>query len=471
MRDLKQTYWVWDVERQEISVNSRFLMKFGRDVPIEDPGKFWEYLIDSADHPDFKQKVEALLDNSERNTFSIFSSLNRKLSLSSVNIHITGELVNPTLLAGHIELTDQELPKQDGYLLNLLMDHLPHSIFFKDLGSRFIRINQTCAEKFGLETPDEAIGKTDFDFFENEHAQAARNDELRVIETGKPIIDKLEKEVFSDGHQSVRWTSTTKIPMYNENGEIIGTFGITADVTDAKKRRDELKETIDIITHQKNRFQNFAHIVSHNLRNHAGNITMIMSLMEVLESEKEKDELLEQLNIASDRLNETINDLNEIVDVQSKRDIELKPVSIYSIYQKVKDILSSEIFVHNVDFVEEIPKDFEVEYNPSYMESILLNLISNAIKYRDPDVDPLIEVSVYQCKDEPVLKISDNGLGIDMEKNGDKLFGMYNTFHGNSNAKGIGLYLTKNQIESLGGSIQVESTPGEGTTFTIYFGT
>jgi PAS domain S-box-containing protein len=349
------------------------------------------------------------------------------------------------------------------------MDHLPHSIFFKDQESRFLQINKTCSDKFGLRNPDDAIGKTDFDFFEDEHARVALNDEKEVLKTGKPIIDKEEREVFSED-KSVRWTSTSKFPMHNSEGEIIGTFGITKDITENKNRQDELRETIDIISHQNSRFQNFAHIVSHNLRNHAGNITMILSLIETADSEQEMEDFMEYLATASDRLNETIQDLNNIVDAQYNTNLEFKPLNLFNNLQNVKDILSSEIMIHNVSFKESVPKDLEIEYNPAYLESILLNLISNAIKYSHPDRKPEVEISANHNGEETILTVSDNGIGLDLEKYGNDLFGMYKTFHSNKNSKGIGLYITKNQVESLGGRIEVESKPGKGSRFTIYFG-
>jgi PAS domain S-box-containing protein len=470
MRDLNSWYWVWNLENQEITCSSRLLERIGVNPSRElSPHAFWEFLIDPDDQPSFFSKIEELLENPDCTSFLQYCALKNGESAFH-SIKISGELLSDQIISGQIEFISDDLSESDRYLLKLLMDHLPHSIFFKDRESRFIRINQTCAEKFGLERPGEAVGKTDFDFFEDEHAQQALEDEKYVLRSGKPIIDKSEREVFSNDQQSVKWASTSKIPMYGINGEIIGTFGITKDITKSKQQQDELNETIAIISDQNNRFQNFAHMVSHNLRNHAGNITMILSLVEVAESDRELDELLAHLTTASDRLNDTIEDLNEIVDSQSKSDYDLKPVNLFTVYQKVKDILSTEIMIHNVDFEELIPEDFEIHYNQAYMESILLNLMSNAIKYRHPKRNPVIGVKVYQSESGPVLKVTDNGVGIDLDKYGKKLFGMYNTFHSNKNSKGIGLYITKNQVESLGGCIEVDSKPNRGTTFTVYFG-
>jgi len=130
--------------------------------------------------------------------------------------------------------------KQERYLLHTLMDYLPHNIYFKDAESRFLRINKALAKYFGLEHPSQALGKTDVDFFTTEHAAQALADEREIVRTGRPILDKEEKETWPDGHLS--WASTTKMPLYDDSGRIVGTFGISRDIT-AQKRAEEALRT------------------------------------------------------------------------------------------------------------------------------------------------------------------------------------------------------------------------------------
>jgi diguanylate cyclase (GGDEF)-like protein/PAS domain S-box-containing protein len=135
-------------------------------------------------------------------------------------------------------------------MMNALMDYITDSIYFKDLKSRCIRINKDCARKFRIKDPDDAIGKTDFDFFSKEHARQAYKDEQRIIETKKPIVNIEEKETWQGKED--RWVSTTKMPFYNKKGEIIGTFGISRDITEKKKAEEEIKESrskIEAILH------------------------------------------------------------------------------------------------------------------------------------------------------------------------------------------------------------------------------
>ncbi len=124
-------------------------------------------------------------------------------------------------------------------IFDSLMDNMTESIFFKDLNSRFIRINKACAEKFGIESPEEAVGKTDFNIFSKEHAKQAFEDEQNIIKSGRPIVDLEEKETFEN--KADKWASTTKMPWYDQNKNIIGTFGITRDITGKEKAEEKIK--------------------------------------------------------------------------------------------------------------------------------------------------------------------------------------------------------------------------------------
>ena len=132
-----------------------------------------------------------------------------------------------------------DLMKETALLKNL-MDFSPDNIYFKDKKSKFIRISKSMALAFGFKTPEDAIGKSDFDLFTDEHARPAYNDEMEIIKTGKSIINKIEKETLEDGR--INWVTTTKMPLVNENGEIIGTFGVSSDITPLKELENKSKE-------------------------------------------------------------------------------------------------------------------------------------------------------------------------------------------------------------------------------------
>ena len=124
---------------------------------------------------------------------------------------------------------------EQAYFLNMLMEHLPDNVYFKDANGKFIRVSRAMAQHVGLSDPSELLGKTDFDIFDKEHAQAAQVDEQQVMQSGKPLIDKEEREKLPDG--SVSWVSTTKVPLRDNEGNIVGTFGVSRDIT-ARKRAE-----------------------------------------------------------------------------------------------------------------------------------------------------------------------------------------------------------------------------------------
>jgi len=127
---------------------------------------------------------------------------------------------------------------EQSYFLNALMENLPDNVYFKDTKSRFLLVSKTMAKHLGASTPEEVVGKTDFDFFTDEHAEPAFRDEQRIIRSGRPIIDLEEKDSHADGR--LHWVSTTKVPLRNQAGRIIGTFGLSRDITDRKRAEDLL---------------------------------------------------------------------------------------------------------------------------------------------------------------------------------------------------------------------------------------
>jgi PAS domain S-box-containing protein len=135
----------------------------------------------------------------------------------------------------------EEALSQERCLLHALMDNLPDSIYFKDTASRFLRINKALTTSFGLSDPAQALGKTDFDFFTEEHACPAFADEQEIIQTGKPLVGKEERETWLDGR--VTWVSTTKMPLRDMDGNIAGTFGVARDITNLKLAEAALRES------------------------------------------------------------------------------------------------------------------------------------------------------------------------------------------------------------------------------------
>jgi signal transduction histidine kinase len=166
---------------------------------------------------------------------------------------------------------------------------------------------------------------------------------------------------------------------------------------------------------------------------------------------------------------ETLDNLNEVVDINTNMDLEKKPLNLHESLTKVLQSLAALLEKNHVKIINHVDKELCVSANSSYLNSIIINLITNAIKYRSPKRNPIITLNAKKHERQVVFSVSDNGLGIDMERYGGKIFGLYKTFHNNKDAKGLGLYIIRNQIEAMGGSITANSEVDKGTIFNVYF--
>lgn len=271
-------------------------------------------------------------------------------------------------------------------------------------------------------------------------------------------------------HKSGKWMwieSRGKVVEWSAEGQPLLMFGTIADINERKLADQERKRTLEIISAQNSRLLNFAHIVSHNLRSHTGNIQMLLDLMIEEDDDKEKDKIINMLVVNAANLQQTLTHLNEIVKVQENGQQNKKSLNLHNEVVRTLEILSESLRNVDADVAIDINVGITVNYNAAYLESILLNLISNSIKYRQHDRQLKISIAASYISGNLVLEISDNGLGLDMKMYGHKLFGMYKTFHGNSDARGIGLFMVKNQVEAMGGKITANSKPSAGTTFKV----
>ncbi|MFV8343545.1 PAS domain S-box protein [Flavobacterium sp. XS2P39] len=253
-----------------------------------------------------------------------------------------------------------------------------------------------------------------------------------------------------------------------ENGKAVSLRGIMIDISKTKEAEKDLNNSFNLVTEQNKRLLNFSYIVSHNLRSHTSNIASIMDLIESSESEEEKEQMIQLLKSVSNSLNETMLHLNEVINIRTNLGLVSEPLNLQKYIDRVQNVLCEQIASKEVSISTIITNDVMIRYNPAYLESILYNIISNSIRYSHPQRKPIIIIKWFMENDLKVLQISDNGVGIDLVRNADKIFGMYKTFSNNADSKGIGLFITKNQIDAMGGNITVESEPNIGTTFKIY---
>lgn len=255
----------------------------------------------------------------------------------------------------------------------------------------------------------------------------------------------------------------------NDVGEPIHFLANKINITKSKKSEKEINSLLKTTKKQNERLLNFAHIVSHNLRSHSSNFMLLLEMMNEEFPDISSNPYYPLLKIASDNLNETISNLNKVAAIKNTSDASYSRVNLYNLVEKNIGNISNKIIENDIEIKNAVEKNKYISVIPAYADSIVFNLISNAIKYRNPDIKNKILISSEEDDNYTILNIKDNGLGINLKKNKDKIFGMYKTFHRNDDAKGLGLFLSKNQIESMNGKIKVKSNVNKGSTFSIYF--
>jgi PAS domain S-box-containing protein len=261
-------------------------------------------------------------------------------------------------------------------------------------------------------------------------------------------------------------------PFQNENiTQVIATIRDVSQRVESEKKLGKAHEDLEILTRrltsQNFQLANFAHITSHNLRSPVNNLDALLHLYKSADTEEDRQLFFNKFEVVVIHLSSTLGSLSEALRIQESIGA-LEEISFEEILAKTREIVSAEIF-HSGAIIESNFDEVSIQYNRAYMESIFLNLLTNAIRYAATGRAPRITFETRRVNQKVILTISDNGQGIDLQQNGHKLFGLHQTFHNHPDAKGVGLYLTKTQIESMGGRIEVESEVGRGTVFRIFF--
>jgi PAS domain S-box-containing protein len=222
---------------------------------------------------------------------------------------------------------------------------------------------------------------------------------------------------------------------------------------DLKRKNDQLEE--------------FTQIVSHNLRSPVSNILSLLDFYDKTDDVEEKKTFIKMLRDSGSKILTSLQELNEVLKIKQDKDIPRQELFFENVLAGVKQQLISQITEAKASIFTDFQKAPLVTYPNIYLESILMNLLSNALKYRHPDRNPEIKFETYLDNGKVAMRVTDNGLGIDLKKYGHHIFKLRKTFHKHPESRGIGLFMIKSQIEALGGEISISSEPNIGTTFFV----
>jgi len=361
--------------------------------------------------------------------------------------------------------------EQERYLLHALMDNLPHNIYFKDTASRFTRINKALARWFGLGNASEALGKTDFDYFTDEHAAQARADELEVMRTGRPLLDREEKETWV--HGKVTWATTTKLPLYDDEGRVVGTFGISRDITEKKQAAEALraaKEAAEAANRAKSDF--LAHM-SHEIRTPLNAIIGLTELVLDTPLDSSQREYLHMVRESGDSLLAVINDILDFSKIEAgKLDLERVTFDLHENLGDTMKTLALRAHAKGLELACQIQPDVPSSLigDSGRLRQIVINLVGNAIKFTEEGEVVLRVRQESQSDGETTLlfSVADTGIGIPEDKR-DVIFHMFEQVDTSTTRRfggtGLGLAIASRLVDYMGGRIWVESAPQRGSTF------
>ena len=335
-----------------------------------------------------------------------------------------------------------------------------------DLSGNWLQVNNSICKSLGF-SREELLKLSFSDITHTDDLEKGMDEMYDLIKGNQESFQLNKRYIHKKGYVVHAFLTVTRVA--NIEGKTSHFIAQVVDMTQMVTNKEKLGEVLKLTKEQNQSLLNFAHIVSHNLRSHSGNIAMLSDFLKKEKASKEVTELTTMLQSASLGLAETISHLNDVVQVRTTTEEKMTSTSLEKSILGTMRNIEAQINEVNPLIKMDIQKEHLVNVVPAYLDSIFLNLFTNALKYCSTKRRLEIEVTSKILNNEVIVKFRDNGLGLDLGRYGNRVFGMFKTFHDHKDAKGIGLFMTKNQIESMRGKIEVESIVDVGTLFTIRF--
>lgn len=360
----------------------------------------------------------------------------------------------------------QQLVLQERQFRNTF-EHAPNGIAMVGIDGKWLMVNKSLCDMLGYS--ERELMELTFADITHEEDISPDWDLVNEILAGKRESYQMEKRyIHKDGY--IVWALLAVSLVRDDNGEPLHFISQINDISYQKKSQEEIQHLLDTTREQNARLFNFAHIVSHNLRSHVGNFSMLLELILLEAPDCAENEFFPLLQHSAESLHETIGYLNEVVAVNSPEESEMHPLDLSRFVDKALKDLNAQLMEIDAVIDNQVEENIMVYGIPAYLDSILLNFLSNTIKYRSKERKLKVRITARPVQENKFLEltIQDNGLGINLSLHGSKLFGMFKTFHGNEDAKGVGLFISKSQIEAMGGKVEVESEENKGASFKVY---
>lgn len=372
-----------------------------------------------------------------------------------------------------IDITDRVKAEKNNVFQAQLLDTIGQAVIATDTEGKITYWNKAAEEMYGWSKP-EILGKNVLRITPSQKSRKQGENVMKTLRQGKTWSGELMVQ-RKDGTEFP--ALVTDSPLYNESGKFIGVIGVSSDITERKKADNKLLElnrnlrnyTGELVTANKG-LEQFSYIVSHNLRAPVANILGLGELINTEGYPEElKQKLLEEIFSNIQRLDTIIKDLNDILHVKTDINEKKENIDLQELVKTISSGINQVVQQERVQILTEFSEVPQLCTTRSYLQSIFSNLLFNSIKYRRRNVDPVINISTRQEDDKVLIEFIDNGMGIDLGKKGNQIFGLYKRFHNHVEGKGMGLFMVKTQVELLGGEISVFSEVDEGTHFILEF--
>jgi PAS domain S-box-containing protein len=362
----------------------------------------------------------------------------------------------------------EQLDRQKAFYENIL-NKLPTDIAVFDAEHRYLFVNPGAISK--EEYRKFIIGKDDYEYaaYRNRDISVAHGRRAKFLEAKESGKEIRWEDSLRDPQGNMITHMRRMFPVYDDNGDLSMVIGFGIDITDRKIMEEKQAMLVRQLSTQNTQLIDFCSIVSHNLRAPLVNISMLVDFIEASEDPAEQKLLIGKLRPVVDNLHATFNELVESIQIRQDVEIKREDVCLKECMKRTLVGLATEINRLGAKIETDFREAAVIHFPPQYLYSIIHNLISNSLKYHYPGRQPAIHVRTRVMDDKIILSVSDNGLGIDLEKHRENFFKIGKVFHRHPNAKGFGLYMTKTQVEAMGGRIWVESVPNEGSVFYIEF--
>jgi PAS domain S-box-containing protein len=480
-----------DSESRFLNLNQSVAKNLGVATPAQAMGKTDSDFFPAdqarefrADEQKLMQSGEGMINKIEKRT----SAGGKDTWTSTTKVPLRDEQGKVIGLVGiNRDLTQlkqtEELLDREHVLLRTVLDNLPDSVYAKDTEGRFVLNNVAHAQRRGEKSPADMKGKSDFDYFPRDEAERFFADEQNILQTGEPILNQ---EQHTNGIGGQRWVVVSKVVWRDEQGNTLGTVGITRDVHEFKMAREalranetKLRDFASQLERSNRKLQDFAYVASHDLQEPLRKIVVFGERLKEKAADRLEPETLDYLQRmqkAASRMQTLINDLLAFSRVTTKAQ-PFAPVDLAQTAQEVIEDLEGRIEMTKGRV--ELGGLPILDAEPLQMRQLFQNLVGNALKFRRPDVPPVVKIAAkvftgilpeHPPDSAPQklceLTVSDNGIGFD-EKYLDRIFNVFQRLHSRNEYEGtgMGLAIVRKIVLHHGGSITARSAPGQGAAF------